>query len=222
MKSVFLPKALPLFCLIWRLALLVLPLQLSGQTSAAPAAPAAAPQPTATSSASSASSDGEVLKVNDLIRVTVYKEDDMLTEARVSKSGDITLPLLGPVHVEGKTVAEAVSEIRTRLDKDYIINPQVTLTVLEYAPQWVTVLGEVQRPSQVQIPPQGGLDLMGAIALAGGYTRVADPSKIIVRRMVDGHEVVLKIDARKLAGDSKSPTFIVQPGDTISVAESLW
>jgi polysaccharide export outer membrane protein len=168
------------------------------------------------------SSGGELLKVNDLVRVTVFREDDMLTEARISKSGNITLPLLGAVHVAGKTIAEAVSDIHARLDKDYIINPQVTVTVMEYAPQWVTVMGEVQKASQVAIPPQGGLDLMGAIALAGGFTRIADPSKIIVRRVVNGRDLVLRVDATKLARDSTSPAFVVQPGDTISVAQSLW
>ncbi len=91
----------------------------------------------------------------------------MLTETRISKSGDIVLPLLGSVHVAGQTVSDAAANIRARLDKDYIINPQVTVTIMEYAPQWVTVLGEVQHAGQVAIPPQGGLDLMGAIALAG-------------------------------------------------------
>ncbi len=164
----------------------------------------------------------EVLKVNDLVRLTVYKEDDMTTEVRISKTGDISLPLLGNVHIAGETVAEAAEQIRSRLDKDYIINPQVTLTIMEYAQQWVTVLGEVQKPSQVPIPTEGGLDLMGAIALAGGYSRVADPSNITVRRVVNGHDVVLKVNARKLAADSKTGVFIVKPGDTISVGESVW
>ena len=214
MKYRFYPKAWIFFNLALVLVLMMLPIRLSGQTTES--------QVAASSAEEHDSSGNEVLKVNDLVRVTVFKEDDMLTEARISKSGNITLPLLGPVHVEGKTVSEAVADIRARLDKDYIINPQVTLTVMEYAPQWVTVLGQVQKPSQIAIPPEGGLDLMGAIALAGGYTRVADPSKIILRRIVNGRDVVLKVDARKLAGDSKSPAFMVQPGDTISVGESLW
>jgi polysaccharide export outer membrane protein len=146
----------------------------------------------------------------------------MTTEVRISKTGDISLPLLGNVHIAGETVAEAAEQIRSRLDKDYIINPQVTLTIMEYAQQWVTVLGEVQKPSQVPIPTEGGLDLMGAIALAGGYSRVADPSNITVRRVVNGHDVVLKVNARKLAADSKTGVFIVKPGDTISVGESVW
>lgn len=173
-------------------------------------------------SAEASPSSNEVLKVNDLVRVMVYKEDDMTTEVRISKTGDIALPLLGNVHVAGETVAEATTEIHNRLDKDYIINPQVTLTIMEYAPQWVTVLGEVEKQGQVVIPPEGGLDLMGAIALAGGYSRVADPSNITVVRVVNGHHEVLKVNAKKLAADSKSTTFMVMPGDTISVGESVW
>jgi polysaccharide export outer membrane protein len=199
--------ALPILCL-----LLALPVSLQAQASASP-----------NTTAISANSGGtEVLKVNDMVKLTVYKEDDMTTEARISKTGDISLPLLGNVHIAGETVTEAIKDIHDRLDKDYIINPQVSLTIVEYAPQWVTVLGEVQKPSQVAIPPEGGLDLMGAIALAGGYSRIADPSNITVRRVVNGHDVVLKVDAKKLAADSKSPTFIVHPGDTVSVGQSVW
>jgi polysaccharide export outer membrane protein len=167
-------------------------------------------------------SSNYLLRPNDFIRISVFQEDDLLTEARISKEGIVNFPLLGPVHLSGHTVAEAVSEIRTRLDKDYIINPQVTLTIIEYDQQCVTVLGEVQRPGQIPLPPEGGLDLLGAIALAGGYTRVADPSEVIVRRESDGHDQVLKVDARRLARDVKVSPFLVQPGDRISVAESIW
>jgi polysaccharide export outer membrane protein len=163
-----------------------------------------------------------VLNPNDLIRITVFQEDDMLTETRISKSGYVNFPLLGPILLAGKTVGQATAEIRTKLDKDYIINPQVTLTILDFAQQWVTVLGEVQKPGQVAIPPEGGLDLLGAIALAGGYTRIADPSHVIVRRVVDGKDKVLKVNADRLAHDVNVPQFIVLPGDRISVAESLW
>jgi polysaccharide export outer membrane protein len=210
-------------CLIF----VLLPLRLPAQRGSAPAvAPVAAP---AAGNAAVAPVEGAidqpvsyVLRVNDLIRVAVFQEDDLTTEARVSKSGTITLPLLGPVQVEGRTVAAAIADIHDRLDRDYVINPQVTMTVLEYAQQSVTILGEVQKPGQVAIPPEGGLDLLGAIALAGGYTRVADPSRVIIRRMVNGHDVVLQADARRLARDAHVQPFFVQPGDRINVAESLW
>jgi polysaccharide export outer membrane protein len=169
-----------------------------------------------------AQSDSYVLQANDLVKITVFQEDDLTTETRISKSGYITFPLIGPVQLSGKSVAAATAEIRTRLDKDYIINPQVTLTLMEFAGQWVTVLGEVQKPGQVQIPPEGGLDLLGAIALAGGYTRVADPSHVIVRRVINKQDRVLLVNAKRLSKDTSVPQFMVEPGDRISVGESLF
>jgi polysaccharide export outer membrane protein len=190
----------------------------NGSTTITPSAPGVLPPP----GESHPQSDSYVLRSNDFIRITVFQEDDLLTETRISESGYINFPLLGPVMLSGKTVGQAISEIRMRLDKDYIINPQVTLMVLEFAQQWITVLGEVQRPGLVAIPPEGGIDLLGAIALAGGYTRIADPSHIIVRRIVNGQDQVLKVNAQRLARDVHAQQFLVRPGDRISVAESLW
>jgi polysaccharide export outer membrane protein len=176
----------------------------------------------ATDSASQATSGDTLLQVNDLVRITVFDEDDLLTETRIEKTGNITFPLIGPVQLAGKTVAEATEEIRSRLDKDYIIHPQVTLTILEYARQWVTVLGEVQKPGTVEVPPEGGLDLLGAIALAGGYTRIAAPNKITVRRNVDGHDEVIKVDGKRLAKDPSVQIFYIKPGDTIYIGQSIF
>jgi protein involved in polysaccharide export with SLBB domain len=209
------------YCLLILLSLLLPTVVFAQET-----APAKATAPTAggaeAAAADHAQSDSYVLRANDFIRITVFQEDDLTTEARIAKGGNITFPLLGTVALEGKTVGEATAEIRARLDKDYVINPQVTLTVLDYAKQWVTVLGEVQKPGQVEIPPEGGLDLLGAIALAGGYTRVADPSRVIIRREQNGHDVVLKVNASKLARDVEVQQLLVQPGDRISVGESLF
>ena len=165
---------------------------------------------------------GAVLQNNDLIRITVFQEDDLLTEARISKTGYIIFPLLGSLHLGGLTVDQATEEIREKLDKDYIIHPQVTLTVLEYAKQWVTVLGEVQRPGTVEIPPEGNLDLLGAIGLAGGYTKIAAPNRITVRRQVNGQDEIIKVNGKDLAKDTNTRIFYVQPGDTIMVGQSIF
>ena len=163
-----------------------------------------------------------MLHRNDLIRITVFQEDDLTTETRISKSGSIIFPLIGEVRMDDRTVDEVTSEIRERLDKDYLVNPHVTLVILDFARQWVTILGEVQKPGQVQIPAEGGLDLLGAIALAGGYTRIADPSHIIVRRVVNGQDVILRVNAKQLARDVDVKPFPVLPGDTINVAQSIF
>ena len=169
-----------------------------------------------------AGSGAYVLRSNDLIRITVFQEDDLTTETRISKAGNITFPLLGSLKVEGKTEAAVTEEIRALLDRDYVINPQVSITVLEYAKQRVTVLGQVQKPGTMEIPTEGNLDLLGLIAMAGGYTRIADPARITVRRLVDGKDVVLQVNAKDLARDKNVKPFLILPGDTVSVAESMF
>jgi polysaccharide export outer membrane protein len=158
-----------------------------------------------------------ILHCDDLIRVTVFHEDDLTTETRVTKAGSITFPLIGSVQVAGKTIADAQEEIRSRLDKDYIVNPHVTIAVIEYSKLWVTVLGQVQRPGNVEMPATGGLDLLGAIALAGGYAGNADVEHINVRRIVGGREAVLTVNAQDLARDAGAKPFLVQPNDAVTV-----
>jgi polysaccharide export outer membrane protein len=72
--------------------------------------------------------------------------------------------------------------------------------------------------------PEGsptGIDLLEAIAMAGGYTRIAAPERITVRRHGAKGDEVLKVDAKRLARGS-SNNFKVIPGDTITVAESIF
>ncbi len=112
-----------------------------------------------------------ILHCDDLIRITVFQENDLTTETRITKAGSITFPLIGSVQLEGKTIPQAQEQIRSMLDKDYIVNPHVTVAIIEYSKIFVTVLGQVQKPGNVEIPNGGsGLDLLGAVALAGGYT----------------------------------------------------
>ncbi len=191
-----------------------------GQEKAAPDVAAPAPtdsSPATPSAASTETAPNYLLHVNDLIRISVFQEDDMTVETRIPKSGTIMYPLLGAISLENKTVADTQEEIRSLLAKKYIVNPHVTVTVLEYSKLWVTVLGEVQRPGNVEFPPDGGLDLLGTIALASGYTADADAVHVNIRRAVNGHEVILSVNATDLARDPNAKPFMVQPGDAITV-----
>ena len=176
-----------------------------------------AENPAADSSPPGKTSSNYLLQNNDLIRITVFQEDDLTTETRISKTGTIMFPLLGALQLAGKTVAAAQEEIRAKLDKDYIVHPDVTVSVLEYSELRISVLGEVQKPGNVDIPPEGGLDLLGAIAACGGYTPDADPSHVNIRRTVDGKDVVFNTDATELARNPKAQPFLVQNGDAITV-----
>ena len=163
-----------------------------------------------------------LLQPNDLVSVTVFQEDDLATRARVGNDGTISVPLIGSVRIGGKSVDEAAQMIRARLAKGYLVNPQVNVGVVEFAKRLVTVLGQVQKGGTFEFPNQGPLDLLQAIGLAGGYSKTANPSKIIVKRRVNGKDVVMQINGKALAGNTAAQPFEVLPGDTITVAESIF
>ena len=163
-----------------------------------------------------------LLAPNDLVAVTVFQEDDLATKSRVGNDGTISVPLIGTVKVGGKSVDEAAQIIRSRLAKGYLVNPQVNVGVEEFAKRLVTVLGEVQKGGTFEFPNQGPLDLLQAIGLAGGYSKVANPGKIVVKRRVDGKETVLLVNGKALAAKAGAERFEVFPGDTITVAQSIF
>ena len=163
-----------------------------------------------------------VLAPNDLVSVTVFQEDDLATKARVGNDGTISVPLIGSVRVGGKSVDEAAQMIRGRLAKGYLVNPQVNVGVVEFAKRLVTVLGQVTKGGTFEFTNQGPLSLLQAIGLAGGYSKTANPAKIIVKRRVNGKEVVMQVNGKELAGKKDAVPFEVLPGDTITVSESIF
>ena len=162
------------------------------------------------------------LAANDLIYIKVFEEDDLNSTLRITEDGAVIFPLIGAVKIGGLSVQAATRTIRDLLDARYLVNPQVSITVLGYANRNVTVLGQVQRPGAFSMKDQGSIDLLHAIGLAGGFTRLASPSRVTVKRTVAGHEVVCVLDAKRMAADSNSEPFVVLPGDTITVAERIF
>ena len=185
-------------------------------TSAAPAAPASANALNAPT--------GYVLRSNDQVAVEVFGEEDLRTNTRLNGEGNLSLPLLGSVHLAGLTLAQAASKVTELYGRDYLVNPRVNVTLVGYAKRRFTILGQVNRPWSYEMPEGSpdGVDLLEAIAMAGGYTRIAAPERISVRRRSDtGDDEILRVDAKRLAKRG-GESFQVRPGDTVTVAESLF
>lgn len=163
-----------------------------------------------------------VLAPNDVVEIKVFQEDDLESKLRVSPKGTITFPLIGVVAVGGRTPQEAAALIRDALARDFLVNPQVSLTVADYGKRRFTVLGQVQRAGSYDIPEREKLTLLDAIAMAGGYTRIADPSRVTLRRKNGGKESVLRLNAKAMARDGTVDPFEIQPGDVITIGESLF
>jgi polysaccharide biosynthesis/export protein len=181
---------------------------------AAVSASGAAPQAKPSDATKDTADDSLVkLGVGDLIEVSVYNVPELSTKARVSNSGDVYLPLIDYVHVEGLTQEEAQALIEKRLeDGGFVRSPHVTIFVDDAASQGVTVLGEVFKPGIY--PDVADHKLYALISEAGGFTQSASRKIAIIR---PGKAEPIHIDLPRNLGDDLSGNVDVSPGDTITV-----
>lgn len=162
-----------------------------------------------------------VLRPSDVIQITVYREPDLASAVRLAADGGITFPLIGRVVLAGLTVQQAQDILVQKLGSDFLVNPEVMLTVVEYTKRHFTVLGQVQKPGSYDLPVEGNLTLLQAVGLAGGFTRIARPSRIEVKRMTkDKKETTMRVNATKLANKTSDEGVLIEEGDIITVPES--
>jgi protein involved in polysaccharide export with SLBB domain len=166
---------------------------------------------------------GYILGPNDYVGVEVFGEDDLRTNGRLNPEGNLSVPLLGSVHLAGLTLTQAASKLTELYGRDYLVNPKVNVVLQGFAKRRFSILGQVGRPGSYEMPESspGGIDLLEAIALAGGYTRIAAPERITVRRQGANGDQIFKVNAKKF-NKSGGGGFRVEPGDTITVGESIF
>jgi protein involved in polysaccharide export with SLBB domain len=155
----------------------------------------------------------------DILVVSVVGEKDLTQECRVSSSGTITFAWLSNVDVGGKTPGEIEQKLRTDLDKDYLVDPTVIVSVKEYRAREVTVMGQVNRPGAIPIPAEQGLTIIEAIARAGSIAKGGDSNKIWYTRR--GKEKV-KMSLDQLSKITDRDKMMVEPGDVIDVGEKVF
>jgi polysaccharide export outer membrane protein len=164
------------------------------------------------------------LTANDQVAVEVFGEDDLRTNGRLNPEGNLSVPLLGSIHLAGLTLTQAASKLTELYGRDYLVSPKVNVMLLGYARRRFSILGQVNRPGSYEMPESspGGIDLLEAIAMAGGYTRIAAPERITVRRQTPGTgDQIFKVNAKRFTKGSGGG-FHVEPGDTITVGESIF
>ena len=189
---------------------------------AAPAAPAPAPAAPAAAASGAGVSASYTLSPNDAVQVDVYQEDDLRTATVVSQEGTISFPLIGTVKIGGLTQTQARDRIADLLRARFLVNPQVSVTVVRFASKRFTILGQVNRPGSYELPAQEKIDLLEAIAMAGGFTRIAKGSNVTIRRRVGDSDKILTVNADKMSKDTSAERFMISPGDDIRVAESIF
>lgn len=166
---------------------------------------------------------GYILSPNDQVGVEVFGEDDLRTNGRLNPEGNLSLPLLGSVHLAGLTVTQAASRLTELYGRDYLVNPKINVVLQSYAKRRFSILGQVNRAGSYEMPDSspGGIDLLEAVAMAGGYTRIAAPERITVRRQNTSGDQIFKVNAKRFTKGSGGG-FLIEPGDTITVGESIF
>lgn len=163
------------------------------------------------------------LQPGDVIQVRVFQEIDLDRETRVSQDYTIMLPLIGEVSVRNKSPRQVEADVRALYDRDFIVNPQVNISVVQYAPRTVSMVGMFNSPGPVPFPPEEGLRLVDAIARAGGFSRLARPSKMtLTRKMPDGTTQVFPINGDELIRGKLTEDWFLQRDDVVFVPETIY
>lgn len=149
------------------------------------------------------------LASGDIIRISVFGEPDLsFDETRLTDAGTFSYPFVGEVRALGKTAPELERIITKALQGDFLVDPRVSVSVLEYREFYIS--GEVKQPGGYKYQP--GLNLRRAIALAGGLTERASTNRITVVRDQDPNR-----KPERVALDTP-----VMPGDTINIDQGFF
>jgi polysaccharide export outer membrane protein len=178
---------------------------------------ASLPSAIAPASNTAAVGNDYMIGIQDTLDIDVFQVPDLSRAVTVDSSGMITYPLLGQLQASGMTPNQLATVISTELNKRYVKNPLVTVSVKDAGSQKVTVDGSVTQPGVYQIGPQ--TTLVQAVALAKGPAEIADVHRVaLIRNGPEGRTTAI-FDLQKIR-DGKAVDPLVRANDTIVVDES--
>ena len=149
-----------------------------------------------------------VLGVGDRLRIIVFGEEDLSGEFVVDSTGRVSFPLIGEIPAALSSVSEFQARVETALRDGYLNDPRVSAEVLNFRPFYI--LGEVQQPGEY--PFTNGLTVLNAVATAGGFTPLANQTRVFIKPAGEGMEEEIVL----------SPATPVAPGDTIRIAKGAF
>jgi polysaccharide export outer membrane protein len=156
-----------------------------------------------------------VIGADDVLDVSVWKEQELTRSLQVRPDGKISMPLLGDVQAAGLTPGQLAQSVGDKLKK-YLTAPQVTVILTQINSQRVYVTGEVTRPGAYPVLP--GMTVLQAITSAGGLTQFANSKKIFLMRDENHIQTKYPFSYKEvLDGRKAEENLIVRAGDTIVV-----
>ncbi len=164
--------------------------------------------------------ENHILGPGDNLAFKVYGEEDTGTATRVSADGLIYLPYLeNPINVTGMTLSEARDVVYSLYERDIYVNPQIYLSISDYAPKKIWINGQVGRQGSLEIPPEQKFTISQAITTSG-YTRLANLKKVSLKRRSDnGDTKSFEINVDEIIKNPDAEDWVLEEGDIIYVPE---
>ena len=160
-------------------------------------------------------SDQYVIGAEDVLYINVWKEEALTRTIAVRMDGKISLPLVQEIKAAGLTPLQ-LKEALVRKLREFLDNPNVSVTVVEANSFKVYVIGQVKNPGVFRLRSE--TTVFNIIPLAGGFTEWANQKKIVIVRKEDGREKRIKVNYKKImSGSDPGSDVILKTGDTIIV-----
>lgn len=151
----------------------------------------------------------------DVIEISVWKEDGLRKEVLVRPDGKLSFALVGEIQAAGRTADEIREELSVRLKK-FLSNPVVSVTVVRVAAQRIYVIGRVNKPGEYSTGRY--VDVLQALSMAGGLTPFAAENDIRIMRRVGGKEVAMPFRYKEVVkGRNVEQNIVLQAGDVVVV-----
>ncbi len=165
-----------------------------------------------------AGADDYIIGSGDVLKITVYDHDDLLTVTRVSDNGVIILPLLGQINVNRLSISQISKKIADLYSDGYLVNPQVSIFVQEFRSKKAVVLGHVKNPGLIEL--SGPTTFLELLSKAGGLATDFGETATI-KRIVDGKSKMISVNIKSLtlSGDM-SQNIPIREGDTVYISKA--
>lgn len=157
----------------------------------------------------------------DVLDVAVYDEPNLSRLFTVQHGGEISFPLLGEIQISGLTVDETKQRLEQLLEKDYLVDPQISVKVKEFRSQWVTLIGEAARPGKYYL--DGPTTMLDILTEAGGFTTQAS-GEVVVSRLSgtfdDGSEMRRVWLSQDMSAEQQKAalSMLLESGDLLTVS----
>jgi polysaccharide export outer membrane protein len=174
-----------------------------------------------------ASAGDYVIGPRDTLKITVWGQPDLSQNYNVSVEGTIVFPLIGEVRATGLTEAQLGQKLVNLLEKDYLVNPQVLVSVAEYKSKKVLVLGEAVKPGVY--PLTGNTTVLEVISNAGGFGTAYGKQLVLVRPVqrvanaggtVPVGNTIRRLNIEKIQAGDTSENVEVEDGDTLFIPKA--